>query len=119
MAPACEDVASGEIRVLIDDIRCGRRDCRNPDAFSGLTIVDIALDGYRIAARNIPIGAKATLHPSPVVKLTVIEVELRTSCEAFTVNSVTKVPVIASSVADVKEALIHIATARRYESAAR
>src|ERR1035438_7016483 len=90
MFPVAENVTSREIGILVHDggVRCGER-C-NFDAFTGLAVIQIALNGQRVAARYIPIGAEAALCSSLIVKLVAVGVELRAGVRAFGVHAVTE-----------------------------
>ncbi len=75
MLPVAENIASREVGILVHDRRVRRGKRRNSDALAGYPVIDIALNGQRVAARDIPIGAEAALGSSLIVKLVAVIVE--------------------------------------------
>ena len=70
------------------------------------------MQGERVAAPQIPVGSETSLSHSPVVKVLLVRMKLRTSAEGLAVNAIVEALSVSAAVAEAEETLIETSASR-------
>src|SRR5216683_5575474 len=91
---------------------CKRRKVtRCVDALSVVGVVDIALQGKRVAILRLPVCSKTSLTHSPAVELALVRMEFGRVMETFPVHTVIETRAIPAPVLEAARGLIDLTSA--------